>query len=74
MIDDFLNCRRVVEDILVFSVTWEEHVDLVRHLFRLAADHQIAINVNKVVFEPIVLFGGHVVGENGFRPSPDLLP
>ena len=72
--DDFLNCRRVVEDILVFSPTWEEHVDLVRRLFRLAADHQIAINVRKVVFaQPSVLFGGYVVGESGFRPSPDLL-
>jgi hypothetical protein len=72
--DDFLNCRRVVEDILVFSPTWEEHVDLVRRLFRLAADQQIAINVRKVVFaQPSVLFGGYVVGESGFQPSPDLL-
>jgi transposase InsO family protein len=72
--DDLPNCRRVVEDILVFSPTWEEHVDLVRRLFRLAADHQIAINVRKVVFaQPSVLFGGYVVGESGFRPSPDLL-
>lgn len=43
--EDFPNCRRVVEDILVFSVTWEKYVDLVQRLFRLAADHKIAINV-----------------------------
>jgi hypothetical protein len=49
-------------------------VDLVRRLFRLAADHQIVINVRKVVFaQPSVLFGGYVVGKSGFRPSPNLL-
>jgi hypothetical protein len=49
-------------------------VDLVRRLFRLVADHQIAIKVRKVVFaQPSVLFGGFVVGESCFRPSPDLL-
>ena len=72
--DGFPNYRRVVEDILVFSETWEEHVDLVRRLFHLAAEHNIAINVGKIVFgQPSVLFGGYVVSENGFRPSPDLL-
>ena len=72
--DDFPNCRRVVEDVLVFSATWTEHVDLVRRLFHLAADHQIAINVKKIVFaQPSVLFGGYVVGESGFQPNPDLL-
>lgn len=72
--DDLPNCRRVVEDVLVFSATWEEHVSLVRRLFRLAAYHHIAINVKKIVFaQPSVLFGGYVVGENGFQPNPDLL-
>jgi len=71
--DGFPNYRRVVEDILVFSETWEEHVDLVHRLFRLAAEHNIAINVGKIVFgQPSVLFGGYVVSESGFRPSPDL--
>ncbi|XP_057368277.1 uncharacterized protein K02A2.6-like [Daphnia carinata] len=72
--DDFPNCRRVVEDVLVFSATWEEHVGLVRRLFKLAADHRIAINVKKIVFaQSSVLFGGYVVGENGFQSNPDLL-
>jgi hypothetical protein len=72
--DDFPNCRRVVEDVLVFSATWDEHVSLVRRLFHLAAEHQIAINVKKIVFaQPSVLFGGYVVSESGFLPNPDLL-
>jgi hypothetical protein len=63
--DDFPNCRRVVEDILFFSATWAEHVNLVRRLFHLAADHQIAINVKKIVFaQPSVLFVRYVVGES----------
>ena len=37
--DDFPNCRGVVEDVLVFSATWDEHVSLVRNLFHLVVRH-----------------------------------
>jgi hypothetical protein len=44
-------------------------------LFYLAADHQIVINVTKVVFFFIFLyfFGLRVVGESGFQRSPELV-
>jgi hypothetical protein len=49
-------------------------VDIFLRLFYLAAVHQIVISVSKVVFfRSSVLFSGYVVGESGFKPSPELL-
>jgi hypothetical protein len=51
-------------------------VDRVLRLFYLTADHQIVINVTKVVFfQSSVLFGRCLVGWSlsGFQRSPELL-
>ena len=45
--DDIPNSRRIVEDIMVFSKTWEEHIELVHQLFARAADNQVSLNVKK---------------------------
>ena len=71
--DDIENSRRIVEDVIVFSATYEEHLKLVRRLFQRAADHNIAINVSKMVFaQPTAKFGGYIVSSQGFQPNPDL--
>jgi hypothetical protein len=71
--DDLPNCRRIVEDILVYSATYEEHIEAVRRLFHRAAAHNVAINTSKIVFaQPAVTFGGYVVDADGFRPDPEL--
>ena len=71
--DDLPSCRRVMEDVLVFSETYEEHVQLVGALFERAAANNIAINTEKIVFaQPSVIFGGYVVDATGFRPDPEL--
>ncbi|KAI9550940.1 hypothetical protein GHT06_000605 [Daphnia sinensis] len=70
--DGIENSRRIVEDVIVFSATYEEHVKLVRRLFQRAADHNIAINVGKIVFaQPTARFGGYIVSSHGFQPNPD---
>ena len=70
---DLPNCRRIVEDILVYSATYEEHIEAVRRLFHRAAAHNVAINTSKIVFaQPAVTFGGYVVDADGFRPDPEL--
>jgi hypothetical protein len=72
--DDLENCRRVVEDILVFSKTYEEHLVLVRRLFERAAQHSVSINVSKLVFaQPSAKFSGYIVNSTGFSPHPDLM-
>ena len=71
--DDVPNTRRVVEDILVYSSTYEDHVKAVRALFKQETTHGVAINTSKMVFaQPAVTFGGYVVDSDGFRPDPKL--
>jgi hypothetical protein len=59
--------------VIVFSATYEEHLNLVRRLFQRAAAHNIAINVIKMVFaQPTAKFGGYIVSSHGVQPNPDL--
>jgi hypothetical protein len=70
--DDIPNCRRIIEDILIFSETYEEHISLVQQVFQHAADNQIAINTGKIQFaQPSVLFGGYILNNTGFQPNPN---
>jgi hypothetical protein len=47
---------------------------LVRKLFERAAQHNVAINVSKLVFaQPSAKFGGYIVNSTGFSPHPDLM-
>ncbi|XP_046449296.1 uncharacterized protein LOC124197793 [Daphnia pulex] len=72
--DDIPKTRRVVEDILIFFPTYEEHVEAVRQVFSRAKEHSISLNSRKVIFaEPSVPFGGFIVDAEGFRPYPALL-
>ena len=69
--DDIPNSRRVIEDILIFSKTWEEHVEAVRQLFTRAAEHDVSL-ITKKFAQQTVKFGGYVVSENHFTPDPEL--
>ena len=74
MFDDIPNTRRVVEDILIFSPTYEEHIETVRQVLDHAKEHSISLNPRKVVFaESSAPFGGFIVDAEGFRPDPALL-
>ena len=71
--DDIPNTRRVVEDILIFNKTWEEHVKSVHNLFARAAEHNVSLNTKKLKSaQQTVRFGGYVVSENHFKPVPEL--
>ena len=75
--DDIPNTRRVVEDILIFNTTWEEHVKSVHNLFHppppIAAKHNVSLSTKKLKFaQQTVRFGGYVVSENHFKPDPKL--
>ena len=68
------NSRCIVEDIIVYSNTYEKHVEAVRELFKRASEHNVAINTGKIVFvQPAVTFGGYQIDSEGFRPDPELL-
>ena len=71
--DDVPNTRRVVQDVMVYSATYEDHIEAVRALFKQAAAHNVPINTSKIVFaQPSVTFDGYVVHSDGFQPDPEL--
>ena len=71
--DSIPNSRRIVEDLVVFSKTYAEHLELVRSMFTRAKEHNISLNPAKLVFaQPSVKFGGYIIDSDGFRPDPEL--
>ena len=71
--DNMSNCRRIVEDILIFSRTYEEHFNLVNDTFSRDVDNRISLNIAKIQFaRPSVKFGGFIVESSGFRPDLEL--
>ena len=71
--DDLPNSRRIIQNMLVFSENYEEHLELVRTLFERAAEHGVSLNKKKLVFAvPSIKFGGYIVDEKGYGPDPEL--
>lgn len=64
---------RCMEDIIIFSRTYEEHIRLLRLLFRTADEHNVSFNKKKTIFASHTgVFAGYVVSEHGFCPNPAL--
>jgi hypothetical protein len=52
-------CHRIVEDLLIASPTWEQHVEDVAEVLRLATDNNVSFNAAKTQFgQTAVKFGG----------------
>ena len=72
-IKDFAVCY--IDDILVFSDSYEEHV---QHLYKLLdrlQEYGLILNVEKSkFFQTTVQFLGLELSESGFRPPIDYLP
>ncbi|KZS04174.1 Uncharacterized protein APZ42_032919 [Daphnia magna] len=67
------NTARCMEDLIVYSSTYDEHINLLRLLFQTASDNNVSFNRKKTVFAThSVVFAGYVVSENGFCPNPEL--
>ena len=69
--DNLPNSRRIIEDVLIFSENYEEHLELVRTLFERAAEHGVSLNKKKLVFAvPSIKFGGYIVDEKRIPAGP----
>jgi hypothetical protein len=48
-----------MEDLIIYSATYEEHLELVRAVFKTASDHNVGFNRAKTTFaEPTGKFAG----------------
>jgi hypothetical protein len=53
------NTARCMEDLIIYSATYEEHLELVRAVFKTASDHNVGFNRAKTTFaEPTGKFAG----------------
>jgi hypothetical protein len=67
------NTARCMEDLVIYSRTYEEHIDLLRILFKTANDNNVSFNKKKTVYaNTTVIFAGYEISADGFRPIPEL--
>jgi hypothetical protein len=66
--------HRIVEDLLVASRSWEEHLEDVARVLQVATERNVSLNSQKVQFgQGRVKFGGFLVQQGHFRIDEDLV-
>ena len=67
------NYRKVVDDVVIFSSTLEEHVQHVREFLSRCEAKGISLNLGKLqLAQRSVKFAGFVVSRDGYGPNPQL--
>ena len=60
-----------LDDILIFSKTWELHMQHVRTIFQILRDHQLQVKEKKSYFgQSSVPYLGFLVNSEGIQPDP----
>lgn len=72
---DFINDGDVicyVDDVLVASRTFSEHMDLLQRVFKRLQDSGLKLKLSKASWcGREITYLGHIISEHGFAPSPD---
>ena len=67
------NIRKIVDDIIIYDRTYEEHVKHVREVLERCRQIKISLKREKFVFaQPKAKFSGYIVGPDGFAADPSL--
>ena len=62
-------CEAYVDDVILCSDTWEEHIKLMRKFFERLSEAMLTINLNKTEFGLAqVTYLGHTVGQGQIKP------
>jgi len=60
-----------IDDILVYSKSWEEHLHHLKAVFLLLQQHQLKVKLSKCAFaKQQVHYLGHVISKNGVATDP----
>ena len=63
--------KKLIDDILVFTKTWEQHLNVLRKVFEILRDSRVKLKLKKCHFlKPQVNWVGHVVDGDGIRVDP----
>ena len=66
---NFEGCEAYIDDVVVFSSTWEQHLHRVRELFSRLRQANLTVNLVKSEFgHAHVMYLGHVVGQGQVKP------
>ena len=62
-------CDAYIDDAIIYSDTWEEHLSTIRQFYDRLGDARLTINLSKIEFAcATVTFLGHVVGQGQIKP------
>ena len=69
MTSDLEGCEGHIDDVVVYSDTWKQHVQRLQALMERLAHAQLTVNLSKSEFgHPQVVFLGHVIGQGCVTP------
>jgi hypothetical protein len=65
-------CMVNVDDVVVYSATWQEHLQHIDQVLTAWSDANLTVNFKKCEFAQLTLFFlGYVVSKNGIHPNPE---
>ena len=69
VIADLKGCDAYIDDVIIYSDTWEEHLRIIREFFKRLSRAMLTINLPKSEFgQTQVTYLGHVVGQGEIKP------
>ena len=65
-------CPIYLDDIIIFSKTFEEHLERLENVFKQLEHHGLKLKGSKCeFFKTQVQYLGHIVSDKGVQPDPD---
>ena len=69
VIADLEGCEAYIDDVIIYSDTWEEHLRIIYEFFNRLSRAKLTINLSKSEFcQAQVTYLGHVVGQGQVKP------
>ena len=69
VISGLVGCDAYIDDLVLYSRSWEDHIELLRKFFCRLRDAQLTVNLSKSEFcRARVVFLGHIVGQGEVAP------
>ena len=69
VISGISGCEAYIDDIIIYTETWTEHIDVLNQFFTRLAEAKLTVNLAKSEFgKATVTFLGHVVGYGTIKP------
>jgi len=66
VLSDLEGCEGYIDDIAIFSDTWDQHMERMKQFLTRLRQAQLMINLAKS--QACVMYLGHVVGKGGVKP------